>query len=60
MAFRDESSAYCKECGRALYNPVSVKRGIGPKCWASQQKQEDAIKTNDEVWDKCKDKEAED
>lgn len=27
-------STKCSECGRPLTDPVSVKRGIGPICWA--------------------------
>lgn len=26
-------SAHCENCGRALTDPVSVARGIGPICW---------------------------
>ena len=27
--------AHCMICGRPLTNPVSVKRGIGPVCYAA-------------------------
>ena len=27
-----EESAYCRICGRPLYDPESVKKGIGPIC----------------------------
>lgn len=27
----------CRECGRALKDPISVERGIGPECWRDQQ-----------------------
>ncbi len=28
------SSATCRICGRSLFNPRSVARGIGPVCWS--------------------------
>ena len=58
MASKDESS-HCRDCGRALFDPVSRKRGIGPKCWAKRQKQIKDAETNDGIWDSCKAKEAE-
>lgn len=28
----------CKICGRRLTNPESVKRGVGPVCWAKMKR----------------------
>ena len=27
----------CRICGRALSDPVSISRGVGPECWAQEQ-----------------------
>jgi len=32
-------STTCRVCGRRLTHPESVKRGIGPVCWARIQKE---------------------
>jgi hypothetical protein len=32
------AAARCEDCGKALDDPVSVKRGIGPDCHARRQR----------------------
>ena len=48
-----EPGSTCRICGRALSNPVSVARGIGPHCWAAlktyREIVEEAAKIDDEV-----------
>jgi hypothetical protein len=31
-----DSRSRCRRCGRALTDPTSVARGIGPECWARE------------------------
>lgn len=31
----------CQRCGRGLKDPVSVRRGVGPDCWANGYRPED-------------------
>jgi len=49
-----DESFVCRVCGKPLSNPVSVKRGIGPKCWAALQTKKKDRERNDETGAKCK------
>lgn len=35
------AAGQCQRCGRPLSDPVSVRRGVGPDCWASGYRPDD-------------------
>lgn len=51
-AFGTKASGQCSRCHRALRDPVSVRRGMGPVCWANSMGDafERDLEASDEEW----------